>query len=63
MKVQVAWAAAILAGFAGYELTRLILRHLDVTAWKDAWNRTPEPRRQAIRNTLMAEEGLAVNGD
>lgn len=57
-----AYAAAIAAGFAGYHLARLVIRNLDIASWIRAWEHVPESHRHAIRDSLLAEEGITSDG-
>lgn len=60
---RAAYGFAVAVGFVGYYVARAMLRQLDVESWRRAWEQVPEPRRQAIRNTLLTEEGVRPNGD
>ena len=59
---RAAYVAAVMAGFATYHVVRLILRNLDLASWRHAWERVPAERRQAFRDTLLAEDGITSDG-
>ena len=59
---RAAYIAAVVAGFAAYYAVRFVVRQLDVASWVRAWEDVPVAKREAFRNTLLAEEGVASNG-
>jgi hypothetical protein len=59
---RIAYVAAFVAGYVGMRIALVILRRVDTASWRQAWEQIPLPRRQAIRDTLLAEEGIATDG-
>jgi hypothetical protein len=55
---RAAYAAAIVAGYLGYHAARAIIRRIDVSSWRRAWEQVPTERRQAVRAALLSEEGI-----
>lgn len=59
---RAAYLAAVLVGFAAYYAARFVMRQVDIASWVHAWERVPVERRQAIRDSLLSEEGIVSDG-
>jgi len=55
---RLALGFAVLGAWIVYRLSQFVMRELDWQAWVRAWDAVPAANRTAIRDTLLAEEGI-----